>query len=169
MNNVYQPPESDLRNKSDNQQYEYAGFWIRVGAAIIDSILIILITTPLLILVYGVGYYSSGSYSSGTFDIVINYVFPLVVTILFWVYKMATPGKMLINAKIVDAKTGKKPSTGRFIIRYFAYFLSMIPFFLGFLWVAWDSRKQGWHDKLAGTVVVRNRNRGTEEVSFPDQ
>jgi uncharacterized RDD family membrane protein YckC len=39
--------------------------------------------------------------------------------------------------------------------RYFAYFVSTIPFCLGFLWVAFDKRKQGWHDKLAHTVVVR--------------
>jgi len=62
---------------------------------------------------------------------------------------------MIVRAKIVDARTGGKPSTGQLIGRYFGYYLSMIPLFLGFIWVAFDKRKQGWHDKLAGTVVIR--------------
>jgi uncharacterized RDD family membrane protein YckC len=40
-------------------------------------------------------------------------------------------------------------------VRYLAYFVSIIPLFLGVLWVAWDKKKQGWHDKLANTVVVQ--------------
>jgi uncharacterized RDD family membrane protein YckC len=55
----------------------------------------------------------------------------------------------------VDAKTGGKPSTGQFIGRYLCYYLSSLLLGLGFIWVAFDSRKQGWHDKLAGTLVVR--------------
>ena len=62
---------------------------------------------------------------------------------------------MAVSAKIVDAKTGGKPSTKQCVVRYFAYILSFIPFGLGFLWVAFDSKKQSWHDKLAGTVVVK--------------
>jgi uncharacterized RDD family membrane protein YckC len=42
-----------------------------------------------------------------------------------------------------------------------------IPFFLGLIWVGFDSKKQGWHDKIAGTVVVRSKNAGTEAVRFP--
>jgi len=40
-------------------------------------------------------------------------------------------------------------------VRYIGYFVSVIPFGLGFIWIAFDSKKQGFHDKLAGTVVVR--------------
>ncbi len=167
MTNVYETPQSDL--KRDDEQYEYAGFWIRTGASIIDSLLIVLITAPLLFMVYGSNYYASETFIHGPFDVFINYIFPIAVTLAFWSYKSATPGKMAIKAIIVDAKTGQKPSTAQFVIRYIGYIVSMIPLFLGFLWVAWDSKKQGWHDKLAGTVVIRNRNRGTEEVSFPDQ
>ena len=62
---------------------------------------------------------------------------------------------MALKLKIVDAKTGKKLSTGQAIGRYFAYLVSMIPLGLGFIWIGIDSRKQGWHDKLAGTVVIK--------------
>jgi len=50
--------------------------------------------------------------------------------------------------------------------RYFAYFISTIPLCLGFLWITFDRKKQGWHDKLAGTVVVRTLRRGAEPVKF---
>ena len=83
-----------------------------------------------------------------------SYVFPAVTIILFWTYKQATPGKMLFNSKIVDAKTGEKPSTKQWIIRYIGYIPSALVLLLGFMWVGWDKRKQGWHDKMAGTVVV---------------
>ena len=60
---------------------------------------------------------------------------------------------MATRLTIVDTKSGSKPSTGQFIIRYIGYYVSMLPIFLGIIWVGIDKRKQGWHDKLAGTVV----------------
>jgi uncharacterized RDD family membrane protein YckC len=61
---------------------------------------------------------------------------------------------------IVDARTGEKPTTAQFIGRYLAYYISILPLFLGLIWVGIDKRKQGWHDKLAGTVVLRNKKPG---------
>jgi uncharacterized RDD family membrane protein YckC len=54
-----------------------------------------------------------------------------------------------------DAKTLGKPSTGQLIGRYLAYYVSTLPLCLGFLWVAFDKRKQGWHDRIAGTLVIK--------------
>jgi hypothetical protein len=68
----------------------------------------------------------------------------------------ATPGKMAVSAKIVDAKTLGKPSTRQFINRYVAYCFSFIPLGLGFLWIAFDRQKRGWHDMLAGTLVIKS-------------
>jgi uncharacterized RDD family membrane protein YckC len=79
----------------------------------------------------------------------------VVVTILLWKFRGATPGKMLIKARIVNAATLGKPSAGQLTGRFFAYAVSFFPACLGFLWIAFDKRKQGWHDKLAGTVVIR--------------
>jgi uncharacterized RDD family membrane protein YckC len=78
-----------------------------------------------------------------------------VVVVMFWVYRSATPGKMLLKMKIVDAKTGERPRKKQLIIRYLGYFISVIPFGLGFIWIYYDKKKQGFHDKLAGTVVVK--------------
>ncbi|AKH69415.1 putative membrane protein/domain [Spongiibacter sp. IMCC21906] len=146
---------------------EYAGFWVRTAAAVIDTILIFIIIVPMLTLIYGQAYWISESVFVGFWDIAFNYLLPALVVILFWIYKSATPGKMAFKLSIVDAKTGAKPSNGQLIGRYFAYYISILPFFLGIIWVGIDRRKQGWHDKLAGTVVVRSLTK--EPVKFEGQ
>lgn len=139
-------------------QPQYVGFWARVGAAIIDTILMLVIVAPLVTYIYGPDYWmGAGGFIAGPADFLINWLLPAVAVILFWVYRQATPGKMAIGAKIVDARSGGKPSTGQLIGRYFAYYVSIIPFMLGLIWVGIDARKQGFHDKLAGTLVVRSR------------
>lgn len=147
-------------------EFEYAGFWSRVGASLIDTILMGVIIWPILTAFYGESYWTNESFIKGPMDFLLSWVFPAVAVIIFWVAKQATPGKMAISAKIVDAKTGGTTSTGQLIGRYLAYYLSLIPFGLGFIWVAFDARKQGWHDKLAGTVVIRKKDRGPKPVTF---
>ena len=88
-------------------------------------------------------------------DFYMHYVFEPLVVICFWAIKQATPGMMAVSAKLVDADTGLAPSTGQCIGRYFAGFLAVLPLGLGIVWIAFDKRKQGWHDKLARTVVIR--------------
>jgi uncharacterized RDD family membrane protein YckC len=146
-------------------ELEYVGFWPRVGAAIIDTILMLVIVAPALTWIYGPGYWVSERFIQGPADLLLNWVLPAVAVILFWNYRQATPGKMVIGARIVDAKTGGKPSTGQLIGRYLGYFVSSIPLLLGLIWVGIDQRKQGWHDMLAGTVVVRPKA-GGKTVKF---
>ncbi len=149
-------------------ELEYVGFWPRVGATLIDALIIAVITGPVLVAIYGWGYYldPAGPMISGPADFLISWVLPAVAVILFWLYKQATPGKMAVGARVVDARTGNTISVGQSIGRYLAYFISMLPLFLGVIWVAFDPRKQGWHDKLAGTVVIRPQHRGPEPVRF---
>ncbi|PIE23820.1 MAG: RDD family protein [Neptuniibacter caesariensis] len=142
-----------------NEDLEYIGFWPRVGASLIDTILLGIITWPLLTAFYGESYWAEENLIQGPMDFLLSWVFPAVAVIVFWVMKQATPGKLAVAAKIVDAKTGNAASTGRLIGRYLAYYLSALPVGLGFIWVAFDRRKQGWHDKLAGTVVIRKKKR----------
>ena len=160
----------------------YVGFWKRLLAFFIDTLVLVVVLFPLMIALYGGGYldrlnteftammsssgdpnadamrtleilHRSNSAVAALFDIRVQIAL-IVATILFWRFRGATPGKMLIRAKIVDSKTFGKPSTGQLIGRFFAYIISAI-FMLGFLWIAFDKRKQGWHDKLAGTVVIQ--------------
>lgn len=146
----------------------YVGFWPRFGASLIDGLILTAITGPVLTFNYGWSYWIDGAIIMGPLDFLLSYLFPAVATIWFWVAKHATPGKMVVRAKIVDARTGMAPSTGQYVGRYFAYIISVLPLFIGFLWVALDARRQGWHDKLAGTVVVAPKEVKQESVIFED-
>ena len=145
----------------------YAGFWVRVGASLIDCVLMVVVLAPIVYAIYGPAYLESDALVQGPLDFLLTWVLPAVAVILFWVYKGATPGKMVFRARIIDARTGGRPSTGQLIGRYLGYFLSTIGFLLGYLWVIWDRRRQAWHDKLAKTVVVRRvASAGPESVRF---
>ena len=145
---------------------EYVGFWPRVGASIIDGVIQIIVVTPLLVLVYGRNYFFMDGALQGPADFVISYVLPAVAVIACWRAFGATPGKMALGARIVDAATGAAPSTGQYVGRYLGYFLSIIPLGLGLFWVGFDRKKRGWHDIVSGTVVVRPRYKGPEAVRF---
>ena len=140
---------------------KYAGFWIRVVASLIDTILLIGLTAIPITLIYGAEYWEGEQYFYGIWDILINYLAPFILVTWFWVRFYATPGKMLLNLKVLDAETGEGLTVMQAIGRYFAYFVSIIPLFLGLFWVGFDKKKQGWHDKLAGTVVVRYKKEET--------
>ncbi|GGB42253.1 RDD family protein [Oceanisphaera marina] len=143
---------------------EYAGFWIRFGALLIDCILMLIVFTVPLSFIYGEQYWVGDQLLYGFWDLLLGYVAPVVATIWFWVKYLATPGKMATKLKIVDAVTGEKMSTAQAIGRYFAYIPAMLPLGLGLIWVGIDKKKQGWHDKMAGTVVIRDTAK--ESVSF---
>lgn len=150
---------------------EYVGFWLRFGAAIVDTIVILGVSVPLLIAIYGWVYlqHAMSGTSAGTADMVISWLWPALFSIAFWLYKQATPGKLAIGARVVDAKTGGPITPVQSVVRYLGYFVSAIPLFLGLIWVGLDPKKQGWHDKMAGTVVVRPKGGVTQPVQFEQQ
>ena len=148
-------------------EFEYAGFWWRFAAFLIDATLLAIlmrlypiiggmfVAFPFLIGVPG----SAATAGIAVFIYLFMWLLtPAIVTILFWKFCQATPGKMLISAQIVDADSGGKPTTGQCIGRWFAWILSALVLCLGLFWIGFDKRKQGWHDILAGTVVVRTKN-----------
>jgi uncharacterized RDD family membrane protein YckC len=150
----------------ESGELEYAGFWIRTVAAIIDTLLISVILFPLLTAIYGSDYWSGERLIQGPLDFLLSWVAPAAAVVVFWLARQATPGKMAVGARIVDAKTGGKPTSTQLILRYLGYYVAMIPLFVGILWVAFDPRKQGWHDKIAGTVVVRRKGGTAQAVRF---
>ena len=153
---------------TENVEYEYVGFWVRVGASLIDTVVVVLATAPLLLWFYGWDYFVSPSQGmfAGSADFVITWIFPAAAAIIFWRTRQATPGKMVFSARVVDARTGATLTLSQSIIRYVGYFVSTIPFGLGLVWVAFDAKKQGWHDKIAGTVVIRPKHSGNQAVKF---
>ena len=133
----------------------YAGFWIRLAASIIDTVLMLLVALPFADSAYSYFNWENGMQMQASSSIGISWIFPFIATMIFWVYRSATPGKMILKLKIVNAMTGEPIGIGRSVIRYIGYYISAFPLCLGFLWIAFSSRKQGWHDLIAGTVVVK--------------
>lgn len=143
---------------------QYAGFWLRVGASIIDLIILSIATYPLLWLFYAGDWeriFATGLADQPQvlwFDLLINYILPFVFTIVVWLIWSASPGKILLGLKIVDADTGQNLNFKKAVIRYLGYFPAMMVLFIGIFWIAFDPRKQGWHDKMANTVVIRSND-----------
>lgn len=134
---------------------EYAGFWIRVAASLIDALVMAVFICLPLTLIYGVEYWTGEQSFYGFWDLMLSYVLPFVATIWFWRTYLGTPGKIMLKLKVVDAESGERLTIPQSIGRYLAYIPSALFLCLGFVWVGFTGKKQGWHDKLAGTVVVR--------------
>ena len=132
----------------------YAGFWLRAGASVIDSLLIGIIILPILTYIYGVNYFFSEQLVKGVWDVLLQLVFPAIAIVLLWIYRSATPGKSLAGIEIVDATSLGKPSAKQCLLRYIGYYPGLLCLGLGFFWVLFDSKKRAWHDLLANTLVI---------------
>jgi uncharacterized RDD family membrane protein YckC len=133
----------------------YAGFWIRVVAYIIDAILLGIVgvlTVPFT------GAYNdpnnlntAATRTSSGIDLVLSFLY----FTLLWSYMGASLGQRLLGLHVVDATTGQPIGFGKAALRWIGVLISFFICFIGVIWVAFDARKQGWGDKIAGTVVVR--------------
>lgn len=134
----------------------YAGFWARTVAYIIDFIILAVIAAALS------PFLGSTVITSGPTGVDIDYgaqglnaLVALLYFVAFWVLRGQTPGMIPFNMRVVRADSGANVDIGRAILRYVGLIISFVVILLGVIWVAFDARKQGWHDKLAGTLVVR--------------
>ena len=141
----------------------YAGFWRRLAATLVDGLILL----PIVGLMFYLGFYLSGggdiSLEALDADPLAFYhlaaimaldlsIFALVV--YCWVRFRGTPGKLLLGCQLIDADSRQPLSIARAIQRYLAYLASALPLMLGFLWIAFDRRKQGFHDKIAHSIVI---------------
>jgi len=124
----------------------YGGFWRRFGAVLLDGI-IVGIPSNIVFAILGL-------------DPGLTFVLRIAASAVYYSMleggpKGQTLGKSALGLRVVDATTGQPGiGAGRACGRYFAKFLSGIVLGLGYLWMLWDPRKQTWHDKLVGSVVV---------------
>ena len=136
---------------STAREMHYAGFWRRFIAMLIDSLLL----GAVISIIFGPGYINSSLWS---YESIVKNGLSLVLTVFLWVKFIGTPGKLLLSCQVVDADTFLPISPKQAIVRYLGYYVSVLTLFVGFLWIAWDKKKQGFHDKLANTVVVYDAN-----------
>jgi uncharacterized RDD family membrane protein YckC len=80
-------------------------------------------------------------------------VFVVMYYIFFWVTIGQTPGKYILGLRVVSSN-GKRLKLFQAVLRYLGYYLSGLPFGLGFFWILLDDQRRGWHDRLADTCVI---------------
>jgi len=144
-----------LNKKPEEYALEYAGFCIRLGAAVIDGVIFLLI---LVILRYDVFFKFIALMLPPAAFITIAVLIPWVIHVAYfvslWAWRGQTPGMMITGIKII--RTDSSPLTWQYaLLRYLGCLASSIILFIGFIWIAFDSRKQGLHDKIADTYVVK--------------
>jgi uncharacterized RDD family membrane protein YckC len=137
-----------------HDEVRLAGFGARLLAQILDLVWLLPLSAVLGMIA---GLVNGGEISLGG-ELMLNLIGALLV-LLFWAERQGTPGKLVLGLRIVDAETGGTPPIGRLVLRYVGYLVSALPLGLGYLWVLWDPRRQGWHDKMAGTLVIRLERR----------
>jgi uncharacterized RDD family membrane protein YckC len=152
---------------------KYAGFWIRALAALIDCVLLLAASFVIMIIVFiatgFLGVATSGSWANGGHAIRAESAYPVVITVSLllsfafcWLWLtvaessgwQATVGKRLLGLKVTD-ETGSRISFGRANGRFFAKMLSSLGSCAGFIMVAFTAKRQGLHDKMAHTLVVK--------------
>ncbi|MFM8267035.1 MAG: RDD family protein [Ilumatobacteraceae bacterium] len=156
---------------------EYAGFWIRFAAYLLDRILyglvwIVLLIPGIVLLVLGFsecdgwtsndewtctgGDLNAGAIAGGVALILASVVVILVLYVRALGRTGQTWGRRIVGIKVVRLDDGRPIGVPKAIGRsLFAEFVSGQVFVLGYLWALWDDRKQTWHDKIVGSVVVR--------------
>jgi len=157
----------------------YGGFWRRFFAFTLDNVVIYILAT----LVFTAGMFVLGVLSGlheirpmGRHTLALLLRIAILFNLLYLFMGMAyftyfhgicgkTPGKMVFGLKVIR-ETGEPLTFGTAFLRWIGYFLSSLPLYLGFIWIAFDSKKQGFHDKLAGTIVILDEKR--ENVVEPD-
>jgi uncharacterized RDD family membrane protein YckC len=139
-----QAPQAPPGSYSSGPSGPRAGFWRRFGAAFIDGIILGIVSGILIAIL-----------KQGAVVQLLN----LVISVAYFTYfeggsSGQTVGKMVLGIRVYDLRQGGPIGYGRGFIRWISRILSTIPLFLGYFWMLWDSEKQCWHDKLAGSVVV---------------
>ena len=123
-----------------------AGFGVRFAAELIDQIILIVPTAVLGLLLA----------TNPVLDWVAFLLMQFVYFAFFWTESGSTPGKKAMGLRVVRRDGELLDMTGS-LIRYAATWVSSFPFALGYLWAIWDPKHETWHDKIAGTKVIRVR------------
>jgi len=151
-------------------QTSYAGFWIRLLSRIVDGIIVgipLSIILVIFIAISGAALNATSSSDQNTQNaaaglaggvFLLYYLIAALTIAGYQVYFWGTSGQTiamrLFHLKVVDANTGAPIGIGRAVVRWLMTIVNSWACYIGWIWVAFDARKQGWHDKVAGSVVL---------------
>lgn len=159
----------------------FGGFWRRLLAYSVDKFVLYLIS----LLLFLVGLIAMGLRGVSLRSIVMTGDLPHGMGLFMTVYLMTallmdmiyfiwfhgtigqTLGKKLFGLRVIRI-SGEKMTLGIAFLRWVGSLISGILFYLGFIWIAFDNRKQGWHDKIAATLVVRVENEPNVQVRYTE-
>jgi uncharacterized RDD family membrane protein YckC len=149
-------------------QPNYGGFWIRLIAYVIDAVIV---GVPMGIVLGILGALAGGtsvvpfspdqsSSIAGGFLALLPIFYGLggLVGAAYFIYFWkdgGTIGMKIFKLRVADAGTGRPIGVGKAVLRAIGFFIAALPCVIGLIWAAFDARKQGWHDKIAGTVVIQ--------------
>jgi uncharacterized RDD family membrane protein YckC len=137
-------------------EVEYAGPGRRLAALIIDITLVSAIIAGGLLAWMTIGGKTPDSGSSAFhFAAGVGALFTLTLKVTLDAWLQGTPGLRLMDCRLVDARSGLGIGLVRSVKRTLGLVLAVLPVLLGLLWMLWNKRRQGWHDLLAGSVVIR--------------
>jgi len=152
--------------------YKFAGFWRRLVAFMIDSTIVTIIFVVLCVITTLAFFFGAMSVDNNTWiadltnltgfsPLLLILIFYIAINIAYFTYFHGatgrTPGKMLLGLQVCSAD-GTTISFGIAFLRAVGYLVSslLLTIPVGFIWAAFDKKKQAWHDKIAGTVVTKN-------------
>lgn len=122
----------------------YASFWIRFAGTLIDGLLL------------GAVNFSVQAATDEIVSTFVGFVIGIAYTVIFLGSASGqTVGMRLLGIRAVDAQNYGRIDYGRAAVRYLVSIVSGLACAIGYLWMLWDPARQTWHDKAAGTIVVK--------------
>lgn len=141
-----------------SERVRVIGFGRRLGAMLIDGLIIAFMTFTIT---FGIGFvFLFFDMFIETRDTALQAaiaVAGIAFSAFYWIWSWSGNGQSIGQSTLgmtVVGKDGLKLSKGKAVLRYFGFFISALFFGLGFIWVAFDKKRQGWHDKIAGSYVI---------------
>ncbi|MBE3578965.1 MAG: RDD family protein [Caldanaerobacter subterraneus] len=134
---------------------EYAGFWRRAAAFLLDNVVLFLLGIVLGATAY--------LFFDGVDENILDIFLSILGIVISWLYftilesseLQATIGKRIMKTKVVDMN-GNRISFGKANIRYWSKLISAVVLLIGYIMIAFTPKKQGLHDMIAGTLVIKD-------------
>jgi len=141
---------------SSTSSHAYAGFWIRFIAYFIDTLILGIPMLGIYFVLLSAGAVSPDNSQPQAYRGTLNFIY-LVISFCYFVFfwnQGSTPGMRLFGIRVADQATFQSIGAGQAVLRYLGWFVASFCCAIGLIWAAFDARKQGWHDKIGGTVVI---------------
>lgn len=152
----------------DNVHAEYAGFWWRVLAYIVDALILFLADGLVGFIIGFIG--TLRQIPVGEIRLTNSFVGFAFGVLYFPLFEISgwhgTPGKRVFRLVVTDID-GRPIGFGRAFGRNFGKIISFLILFIGYMMVGWTSRKQALHDKMAGCLVLRMRPKPRVDIKLP--